>query len=179
MTLKKTIDVINGDMCVPYRIYTCNGCGEDIEEAWGYLEPKDNYHLCAECSFREGFIDGEAFMRNSGYAGKEYHVAVNPDGDIQWWGGKTTIPPWERPSAERRSSVRYRGWRNSVYERDDYTCGDCGQIGGDLNAHHIKSFKKYKKLRFDIDNGATLCIKCHKKITFGGVKYGTTTTSGS
>jgi 5-methylcytosine-specific restriction endonuclease McrA len=62
-----------------------------------------------------------------------------------------------------RKSERYKEWRRRVFQRDDYTCRKCGQSGGYLNAHHIKSFAKYKKLRFDVNNGITLCQKCHNK----------------
>ena len=62
---------------------------------------------------------------------------------------------------ERRSAA-YQEWRKSVFKRDDYTCQCCGSKGGKLNAHHLKSFADYPDLRFDVDNGVTLCESCHK-----------------
>jgi len=49
-----------------------------------------------------------------------------------------------------------------VFERDEHTCQDCGQRGGKLNAHHIKSYIDHVELRLDVDNGITLCCDCHK-----------------
>lgn len=56
---------------------------------------------------------------------------------------------------------RYKEWRQSVFERDDYTCQDCGERGGRLNAHHVKRYADYPELRYDAENGKTLCVSCH------------------
>ena len=53
-------------------------------------------------------------------------------------------------------------WRMSVYERDSYKCQCCGNVGGELNAHHILSWADYPKERYDVNNGITLCKECHK-----------------
>lgn len=67
-----------------------------------------------------------------------------------------------------RKSLEYREWRRKIFKRDDFTCVFCGKRGGRLNADHIKPFSKYPNLRFDIDNGRTLCEPCHLKTpTFG------------
>jgi len=62
-----------------------------------------------------------------------------------------------------RRSARYKKWRLNVFRRDNFTCQRCGVVGGYLNAHHIKSFYRYKKLRFLLSNGITLCKNCHNK----------------
>ena len=74
-----------------------------------------------------------------------------------WKGGITSI------NAKIRNSIEYRLWREAVYRRDNYTCQDCHKRGGRLNADHIKPFALYPELRFEIENGRTLCIPCHKK----------------
>ncbi len=59
-------------------------------------------------------------------------------------------------------SLEYRQWRMKVFKRDNFTCQICEKVGVYLTAHHIKSFAKFPELRFDIDNGITLCDSCHK-----------------
>ena len=67
-----------------------------------------------------------------------------------------------------RQSAKYKAWRTLVFERDDYTCRGCGQHGGYLHADHIKPFALYPELRFEVSNGRTLCVPCHKKTgTYG------------
>ena len=71
-----------------------------------------------------------------------------------------------------RNQVGIAYWRNSVKRRDGYKCQMCGIDGTieckccgiktPLHVHHIKSWKEYPELRFDISNGVTLCEKCHR-----------------
>lgn len=67
-------------------------------------------------------------------------------------------------------------WRQEVYQRDSYTCQDCGDArGGNLHAHHIvhladllvglktpEEVLESPKV-WDISNGVTLCNDCHAK----------------
>jgi hypothetical protein len=90
----------------------------------------------------------------------------NPDHN-HWIDGKGSERNSEREKAMGR--LEYRIWRESVFERDSYTCLFCGQIGGKLRADHIKPYSLFPDLRYDIDNGRTLCQTCHVKTdTYGG-----------
>lgn len=67
-----------------------------------------------------------------------------------------------------RLNSKYKEWRKSVFERDNYTCQSCGTRGGTLNADHIKPLARFPNLAYKINNGRTLCVECHKKTdTFG------------
>lgn len=58
-------------------------------------------------------------------------------------------------------SVEYKAWRRTVMIRDQFTCQNCGAKETWLTVHHIKSFAHYPDLRYDVDNGRTLCEYCH------------------
>ena len=73
--------------------------------------------------------------------------------------------------------TEYKTWQIDVFKRDDYTCRDCGHRGGDLTAHHLTAFAFLVRILsvrtiedarnciglWNIRNGLTLCIPCHKK----------------
>lgn len=61
------------------------------------------------------------------------------------------------------STTRYKYWRKLIFERDNYTCVKCNTRGGKLNADHILPYAFFPELRFDLNNGRTLCLTCHKE----------------
>lgn len=87
-------------------------------------------------------------------------------------------------------------WRKSVFNRDDYTCQNCGIRGTYLEAHHVKTFEqiyreflqafkflspvhdKYRLVElsrgytdfWDVGNGQTLCSECHDSTKLGPIK---------
>ncbi len=97
-------------------------------------------------------------------------------------------PAWKGGVTPARLRIRecskYKDWRQTILLRDDFTCHKCKQYGGKLQVHHRKkSFSKLlQEVRYnlplldlfegaliytpfwDIKNGITMCIKCHKKL---------------
>lgn len=65
---------------------------------------------------------------------------------------------------DRRSDENKR-WRSAVVKRDNHTCQKCNNTitSTKLNVHHIMSYLDNEPLRFDVDNGITLCVKCHTR----------------
>jgi 5-methylcytosine-specific restriction endonuclease McrA len=68
-------------------------------------------------------------------------------------------PNWKGGHSNR--SAKQHKWATNVISRDGATCQHCGATGVELHAHHIKSFKDYPELRWDLSNGLTLCHRCH------------------
>lgn len=98
--------------------------------------------------------------------GKVYSAETNlkkgskKERNINWKGGITPV------NELIRKSTMYKMWRKAVFERDNYTCQECGEkesVSGKLNADHIKPFAYFPELRFSIENGRTLCKSCHEK----------------
>lgn len=61
-----------------------------------------------------------------------------------------------------RKRVIYKHWRKAVFTRDNWTCQKCFEKGY-MHPHHIRNFAEAIELRFDINNGITLCVPCHRK----------------
>jgi len=122
-----------------------------------------NKKRCVKCSGKQKL----GISRTQEY--KEKLRSIIPRGNKHW--------NWNNGSSGEnilvRMSGKYKDWRKAVFERDNYTCQDCGlrNVEGlklKLNADHIKPFALHPELRFDISNGRTLCECCHKKTdTFG------------
>lgn len=61
----------------------------------------------------------------------------------------------------RRGNFEYSRFVNSVFIRDNFTCQCCGKRNTKIDAHHINGYNWFVNGRTDINNGITLCRKCH------------------
>jgi len=89
---------------------------------------------------------------------KKMSASQSRNNNNNWRGGVSSVNHLIRTSKE------YKGWRKAVFERDNFTCQECGQRGGSLEVDHVKPFSLYPDLRLVISNGRTLCKPCHKLI---------------
>jgi 5-methylcytosine-specific restriction endonuclease McrA len=93
--------------------------------------------------------------KNPNY-GKGLFGKDNPN----WQGGKKEkyYTGKNQPQAQTKQD---RAFRSFIKARDK-TCVLCGRKNM-LQCHHINSWVKYKKLRYDPNNAVTLCIRCHPR----------------
>lgn len=65
------------------------------------------------------------------------------------------------------SDPAYKQFRLEVLKRDNFTCQMCKKKGrrSKLNVHHIIKWSTAASIRYDVDNGITLCYDCHKSVT--------------
>lgn len=122
-------------------LYKCDGCNKEI-----YINPfklKSQKHI---------FCSKECYKNN---VGKFYTGENNTN-----WNKNLTL---EERQLNRRYTEYYE-WRNEVYERDNYTCQVCGSSkSGTLVAHHLNGYNWDIEHRTDINNGITLCTRCHNE----------------
>lgn len=95
---------------------------------------------------------------------------------IRYWLGKTRLSMtgennvrWildrsELKESGDRRSVKYRDWRKQVWLRDKFTCRIAdNNCDGRIEAHHILGYAEHVELRYNINNGITLCHAHHPR----------------
>lgn len=84
-------------------------------------------------------------------------AAISQEKNPLWKGGISS--EYDKARCHRFLFV---DWTKLVKDRDENKCRHCN--GTDrLRAHHIKDFVEYPELRYDVNNGLTLCISSHSK----------------
>jgi 5-methylcytosine-specific restriction endonuclease McrA len=67
---------------------------------------------------------------------------------------------------------QYEQFRKDVLKRDKRMCQMPGcKSRRNLHVHHIKKWASASSLRYDINNGITLCKFCHKMVTGKEIHY--------
>ena len=127
--------------------------GQHISEGKrGKTQGSDNHFFGKHHSEETKMVISEAQIADPKFRrfGEENH---------NWQGGITS------ENHQARNTQDLKSWRRAVYQRDNFTCQRCGVKGSRkhrLNAHHIKAFATHIELRFEVNNGITLCKNCHK-----------------
>lgn len=74
------------------------------------------------------------------------------------WNWKGGITP-ERASLS--ASKEYKSWRKDVFDRDFWKCVYCSN-DRNIQTHHLVPFSEDRAKVMALDNGVTLCPKCHR-----------------
>jgi hypothetical protein len=57
----------------------------------------------------------------------------------------------------------YKEWRKRIFKRDNYKCRMDKNCKSYIQAHHILPWRDYPELRYEINNGITLCLAHHPR----------------
>jgi 5-methylcytosine-specific restriction endonuclease McrA len=90
------------------------------------------------------FVSKYRQQKNRKFCSRECSTKARPKPVKKWLGG--------RPHAHDK-------WTLAVILRDK-KCVRCGTVEN-LQAHHLKPWKHHPELRYDMENGTTLCPLCH------------------
>lgn len=120
---------------------------------------------------REAFRSGHAQQWSKGLKGEahplygrnlsdEHRAKISHahTGDKHWnWKGGITDEV-----LRLRNKMQYQEWRKRVLAKNGKTCQECGTTK-QIHCHHIKSFRHFPDLRYDVNNAKVLCASCHQK----------------
>lgn len=86
--------------------------------------------------------------------------ALSGENNWKWVSDRTKLVQSEK----KHLDGRYREWMRAVKNRDGWKCkisnGDCS---GRLEAHHILVWRSHPELRYEVNNGITLCCYHHPR----------------
>lgn len=111
-------------------------------------------HLIANKTFSCGCIKTETAINN----GKKSSYKISGVNSYLY---KESITDFERKNRRNSEITKIKNWRDTIFQRDNFTCDICKQKGGQIQAHHLNGWSYFIEERFDLNNGITLCKKCH------------------
>lgn len=119
---------------------------------------KDTKYCSRKCfaDKRTGIFRSKEIKLKISKARKGQHAGANHHG---WIKDRNLVK-----GRQNRNNPAYKQWRIFIWNRDKYTCllkdkYCCGKI----EAHHILKWSEYPDLRYQINNGITLCHFHHPR----------------
>jgi 5-methylcytosine-specific restriction endonuclease McrA len=146
---------------IPARLNTAKFCSTKCAGEWR----KQNFKREANPNFRGGTLKKCAscnteFWAKPALEHQKFCSKPCADKDGFRYTGKEH-PNYREDARRKNRSGSHHKWVNEVISRDKAICQHCGAKDIELHAHHIKSYKDHPDLRFNVENGLTLCFKCH------------------
>lgn len=150
--------------------FLCLECGKEF-----IFNQNKNKKFCSYSCFRT-FSDkhstkkelscvncGKIFLRNPGEIKKAKRHFCSVDCRYDYNKGKNHYE-WKENLHDKHYKLALKQWGIKVKERDQYTCQHCGETNKSLlEAHHIKDRANNPDVKYELNNGITLCITCHAK----------------
>lgn len=140
------------------RLNTGRTCfkSEDLigEKHWNWKGGMPKCKVCDKIlSFKKGI-----------YCRKHRFELMRGINSPRWIGDEQRLINRYQTSKERMNTLYVR-WKNSCLRRDNYKCkiNNC-DCKGHLEVHHILGYKDHPELRYDINNGITLCHFHHPRV---------------
>ena len=164
-------DIKNGHRCPQCRMLEIK---EKLRYSFDFVQDyiKENREGYTLLTKKDEYIDGTTKLKIKCDIGHIFHMSFRSIKQNDYYCSKCGIEArsgkkhwnWKGGISPLRSLLMsraiYKKWRLSVLKRDDYKCQICS-LGHDLEVHHLESFSRNKELRYNIDNGITLCKYCH------------------
>jgi len=141
--------------------YVCHWCGESFVK---YKCSVRSVLVFCSLSCRARWT-GDKLKNDSEYKERQRqlikskgNIPPKQEGGNHWnWKGGIS-------KSNRGQDYKYKLWVRSVLAKDNFICGICGERGGKLSGHHIKSWVESPELRYLVDNGQCLCYQCHMRL---------------
>lgn len=139
----------------------CLQCGEQLPNAshrFCGLSCAGKWKFQQSEKVREAIFSGRFAPKPKGYQRGIPHPGARGPNNHNWKGGSTD----QRHAA--MGQVECKVWRATVFKRDGYACVLCGASKCRLEANHVQRWCDRPDLRYEPDNGVTLCRPCHDSI---------------
>lgn len=115
---------------------------------------------CSDCGVQIGYMSKWCKKCSPKHADRKPREYPKGENHPNWIKDRSKV----KYSEKKHLCTKYREWMFSVKNRDGWECKiyneDCS---GRLEAHHILGWVDYPELRYEVNNGITLCQAHHPR----------------
>lgn len=147
------------------KMFTCSQCSKDFS-APAYVNRKTCSYKCSNnlpksrMKGKNVSLETKEKMRLSAIGKKHPWASLKGELNHNYIKDRSLLKKSEKKHLDRQ----YKEWMFNVKNRDNWKCRIADvNCDGRLEAHHILNWKEFPELRYDINNGITLCHAHHPR----------------